>query len=82
MHPWLGKRLVRTRRRGGVGPMRNAITKTYGTLTEYDQTRHYVVRGLSRATPGELFVLSNSGKSAYAFTDGRGAQLDEWSLAE
>jgi hypothetical protein len=63
-HPWLGKKLTRTMPSGYARTMKTQK----GTLTLYEPDAHRSLRGMGyNMNPGDLFVMSGSGKTGYRF---------------
>lgn len=84
-HPWIGKKV----KRQVEGGYRRTMRTQKGTLTVYDREKHRGLRQLYRAEPGDLFVISDSGKTGYHFyTEEQIARMGHrtserpWELAE
>lgn len=77
-HPWLGKRLMRDEQSWRTGK----IKKLIGTLTVYERSKHIILRGLYGMTDGDLFVLSDTGKSAWSFGNYRDPGEKLWALVD
>lgn len=71
-HPWLGMRLKRS-----TLDYRGRDRVERGRLTIFDPNKHnYGIRKLHSVAAGDLFVITDSGRTGYRFAEGT------WELAE
>jgi hypothetical protein len=64
-HPWVGKKVQRQISKGYA----RKLTTQKGTLAIYDPSNpdHRGLRGIYSMAAGQLFVISNGGKTGYKF---------------